>query len=200
MAGVWFLAGLASVWNGAEKSRKPADLAGWISAGAVTAAVALMFSGMGLVRIPMRPVSDDAYRYVREIEKEFQGQPANKILLDGGTWVYARDRVIMGDRVAAVNMLADSSSDVAFSAFLTRIAAKRYSKILVRNLHGPDFRYENSHWPKPGAIRKALLDNYRETGHIRAAIGPSGIIKWTDDPYQFGEIAILEPKIDSPEM
>jgi hypothetical protein len=193
LAGIWFLAGLASFWNGAGEPEKPAHMESWIRAGAVTVTVALMFNGMGLIRIPLWPISQDAYRYVREIEKEFQGQPAGKVLLDEGSWVYVRDRVIMGDRDPCICERGYSATG-DFSGFLSRIGARHYSKILVRHLHDTDFRYEHSLWPKPRGLREALLDNYRETGHIRAADGPKDVKNWTADPYLFGEITILEPK------
>jgi hypothetical protein len=196
MAMVWFLAGLASLWKSESESQKPAHLEGWIRAGAVTAAVALMFGGMGVVRIPLRPISDDCYRYVRDIEKEFQGLPANQVLLDLGTWVYVKDRVIMGDRAAAVG--SQSMGGIGdFSGFLSRIAAKRYSKILVRDFLGPDCWYEDYLWRKPSGIRQALLENYRETGRIPAAKGPMAVKNWAEDTHLFGEITILEPKANS---
>jgi hypothetical protein len=102
----------------------------------------------------------------------------------------------MGDRAACIGELGYAASG-DFSGFLSRIAAKRYSKILVRNLNDPHFWYDNSLWPKPRGLRTALLDNYRETGHIRAAEGPQDVKNWTADPYLFGEITILEPKTDS---
>jgi len=198
MAGVWFLAGLDSLRNSAGESQKPAYLEGWIRASAVTAIVPLMFGGTGLVRIPLRRISGDCYRYVHDIEKEFQGQPANRILLDAGTWVYLKDRVIMRDRAAAVcSQGMGGTGD--FSGFLSRIATKRYSKILVRDYHDPDFWYESFLWTKPRGIRQALLDNYRETGHIPAAKGPLAVKDWAEDPHFFGEITVLTPKTDSPQ-
>src|SRR5271169_1149818 len=37
---------------------------------------------MGLVWIALQPVSDGAYRYVRDIEKQFEAQPPGKALLE----------------------------------------------------------------------------------------------------------------------
>ena len=68
-------------------------------------------------------------------------------------------------------------------------ASKRYDQILVREFHEPDFWYDYSTWPKPSGIRQALLDNYGETGHIRAAKDSVA-----HDPYLFSEITVLEPK------
>jgi hypothetical protein len=193
IACVWFLAGLASVWKDILEPRQRALPEDWIRAGAVAASVALLFSGMGMMRIPLRPVSEDAYRYVRDIERQFQGQDASRVLLDSGTWVYAPNRVIMGDRADVLASQAITGGG-DFSGFLSRIAARHYSKILIRNLHEPDCWYENSLWPKPTGIRQALLDNYLETGHIRAAEGPTDVKNWAVEPHLFGEIAILQPK------
>ena len=196
LAGVWFMAGLTSVWDLATGSRTR-GAQDWIRAGALTATVALLFSGWGVIRIPLRPISEDAYRYVRDIEKEFQGQPASQILLDAGTWVYWKQRVIMRDRSPSIGERGYSGAG-DFSGILSRIAAKRYSKILVRDYHAPDFAYEHYLWAKPSGIRQAMLDNYREVGRIRAAEGPAAVKDWAEDPYFFGEIAILVPRANPP--
>jgi hypothetical protein len=104
----------------------------------MAAVVLLAFSGMGLVRIPLRPLSTDAYRYVHDIESQFRGSPADRILLDTGTWVYRKDRVVMKDRATSISTQASGDVDVDFSGFLSRLAAKRYSKILVRDFHQPN--------------------------------------------------------------
>jgi hypothetical protein len=198
MAGIWFLAALASLWRRPDAVSPDAGLTQrWIRMGAVSAIVALTFSGLGMVRIPLRPVSDDAYRYVNDIENEFRGMPPGKVLLDTGTWIYARDGVVMGDRASITGMLAMSRL-YAFDGFLSRIAAKRYSRILVHGLHAKDCWYENSLWPHPGGIRQALLDNYREVRQIPAAQGPKDVNNWAEDPHLFDEIAVLEPRGGTP--
>ncbi|MGD0201029.1 MAG: hypothetical protein ABSD27_09815, partial [Bryobacteraceae bacterium] len=197
MAGTWFLAGVTCLWEAASESERRPQAERWVRAGAMTAVVALMFSGMGLIRIPLRPVSDDAYRYVRDIEHEFEGQPPGKVLLDAGTWVYVKDRVIMGDRAPAIGEEGYANSG-DFSLFRSNIAAKRYSKILVRHLHRPDFWYENALWPKPSGLREALLESYRETGRIRATEPPQDVKHRAEDPYLSDEIAILERRSGSP--
>ena len=194
IAGIWFLAGLASLVEGAS-SNETTTFERWFRAVAVTAIVALTFSGMALIRIPLRPVSEDAYRYVRDIEKEFEGQPAGKILLDVGTWVYLKDRVVMGDRASAIG--EDGYANTGdLSGFISHIQSKRYAKILVRRLYEPDFWYDNALWPRPRGLRKVLLDSYRETRRIRAAAAPKDVKHWAEDPYLFDEISVLEPKPD----
>ncbi len=198
IAGVWFFAGLTSIWDTATGLSAVLPAEAWIRAGALTATVALMFSGMGLVRIPLRPISDDAYRYVRDIEKEFQGQPASRVLLDMGSWVYLKDRVIMGDRAPSIGERGFSQTG-DFSGILERIGSRRYSKILMRGFHDQDFVYDYYLWPKSSGIRKALLENYRETGLIRAVEPPFAVQNAGHDPYYFGRISILEPRITAPE-
>ena len=195
ISGVWLMAGLASVWESATALRNRAAER-WLRAAALTCAVALFFSGMGLVRIPVRALPADAYRYVRDIERQFEGQPANRVLLDAGSWVYMKDRVIMRDRAPAIGELGGTGTG-DFSGILSRIEAKHYSKILVRGFHASDFVYDYFLWSKSSGIRHGLLDNYRETGTIRAAEAYSYARNWAEDPYYFGEITILEPKTSS---
>lgn len=193
LAGVWFLAGLASVWTAIFESPSLDRMVPWMRAAAVTASVALLFSGMGLVRVPLRPLSPDAHRYVRDIEAQFRGEPADKILLDVGTWNYVPARVIMKDRAPVMDEEGYANNG-DFSGFTSRLAAKYYNKILVRGLYSSDFWYENALWPRPRGLRKAILDNYRETGKIRAADHAKDVKDGPEDPYLFGDISILEPR------
>lgn len=193
IAGVWFLAGLASIWDSATAWRERDKAEWWIRGSALTAAVMLFFSGLGLVRIPIRAIPQDAYRYVRDIESAFQGLPSRQVLLDAGSWTYLKDRVIVGDRAPAIGELGGTGTG-DFSGILSRISGKRYSRILVRGLHAPDFVYDYYLWPKSSGIRQALLENYRETGTIRGVKSEPYAQNWAEDPYYFGEITILEPR------
>jgi hypothetical protein len=192
LAVVWFVAGLASVWDSALALPKPA-LENWIRAAAMTAAVALTFSGLGFVRIPLRPIPDDAYRYVRDIEAQFQGLPARQVLLDLGTWRYIKEKAIVGDRATSIGDRGYSGAG-DYTGILTRIRSKHYSKIPVHGYRSFDFVYDYFLYPKPTGIRQALLDNYEETGKIRAVDGNPYLKDWAEDPFYFGEISILEPK------
>jgi hypothetical protein len=196
IAGVWFLTGLASVWDSATGPHGWDTTEQWIRAGALTISVLLFFSGLGLVRIPVRAIPNDAYRYVRDIEREFQGLPAKEVLLDAGSWTYLKERVIVGDRAPAIGELGGTGTG-DFSGTLSRISGKRYSRILVRGLHAPDFVYDYFLWSKSSGIRQALLDNYREVRTIRGVEANSFARNWAEDPYYFGEITVLEPKAGS---
>ena len=191
IASVWFLAASTVVWPEIFEARVSKFQAQkWLQAGAGLAIVCLLFSGLGVIRAPIRPFGDDAYRYVRQIEKEFDGQASESILLDMGTWIYARTGVIMRDRAPAIGERGISQTG-DFSGIIQRLNEKRYAKILVRNLHDPDFWYDNGNWTKSSGIRAALLDNYRESRKIEPVIaGPSAPYV----PYGFSEITILVPR------
>jgi hypothetical protein len=145
------------------------------------------------VKIPLQPISADTYRYVREIESQFAGQPADRVLLDTGTWIYRDDRIVMKDRATSISTLAAGDWDPDFSGFTSRLAAKRYIRILIRDFHQPNCWYDNAVWPRHRNLREVLMANYHEAGTIRAAEGPRDVKDWAEDPHLFSEITILEP-------
>jgi hypothetical protein len=185
IAGVWFLAALARLWPlRARLAPAGAWPVAWLRTGMVVGVTGLLLSGLGVVRIPLQPIPDDAYRYLRDIEQEFEGYPADRVLLDAGTWVYLDDQVVMKDRAPSIGERGYSQTG-DFSGILQRIEQRYYAKILVRNLHTPDFWYDYFLWEQPSGIRQALLDHYDEVGQIAPV----------DDPwYLFGEVSILTPK------
>lgn len=191
IAGVWFLAASTVIWPEIFDARvgmfEPQK---WLRAGAGLAVVCLLLSGLGVVRVPIRPFGDDAYRYVKQIEKEFDGQAPASILLDIGTWIYARSGVVMKDRAPAIGERGISQTG-DFSGIIQRLNEKHYAKILVRNLHDQGFLYDAERWTRSSGIRAALLDNYRESGKIEPVkLGPSAPYV----PYGFSEITILVPR------
>ena len=192
IAAIWFLAGLRSVWNQWFDSASSVSSRIWLEPVTAVVVIALTFSGLGFIRIPMRSFSDDAYRYVRDIEMEFQGQPSGRVLMDAGSWIYARDNVVMKDRAPCIGERGYSQTG-DFSGILGRIRNKQYTKILVRNLHEPDFWYDHFLWPKPSGIRDALLANYHQVRRIKPAASPLSLRDRAEDPYLFSEITVLAP-------
>ena len=189
IGGIWFMAGLARRWP-RDVSYLVATVRAqtWFRVGIAVATLVLLFNGLGLVRIPLRPIPQDAYRYLSEIEREFRNQPPESTLLDVGTWVYLKEGVVMKDRAVTIGERGYSGTG-DFSGILERLERKHYSKILVRNLHAPDFWYDHYLFSKPSNIRQAMLDNYHEQGKIPA-------VAWIDEgsrPYGFGEVTILVP-------
>ena len=190
IAGVWFLSAFAVLWNEMSDARAGVfETQKGLRVGARLAIFCLLLSGLGIVQVPVRTFGDDAYRYVREIETEFAGQVPENILLDMGTWIYARSGVVMKDRASPIGERGYSQTG-DFSGILQRLKEKRYAKIMVRNLHSPDFWYDHEIWDKSSGIRQALMDNYREIGKIEPVGGRN--IKHVS--YGFAEISILVPR------
>lgn len=191
LASIWFFAALIVGWQRLEASSRASNKPEtWLQAIVAVVALALTFSGLGIVRLPWKPFGEDAYRYVREIEAEFQGAPTARILLDLGTWVYLRSGVVMKDRVTTFGDRANGGSG-DFSAFRQRLARQEYDKILVRNLHSPDFWYDHALWPRSSGVRELLLASYVEVRCIEAVSGTSP--RWVA-PYGMEAVSVLVPR------
>lgn len=188
LAGLWLLAGLSKL-VAAHQGRR--DLSAWAHAAGAVAIAALSFSGLGVVRIPVPPLGD-TNPYLKNIERQFEGLPADRVLLDAGSWIYLPSNVVMKDRAPSIGERGYSGTG-DFTAILGRIQGRYYRKLLIRGLHSPDFWYDHAIWPKSSGIRAALQANYTETGSIPAL--PEGPLKNIGhDPYLCGEISILVPK------
>jgi len=191
LAGIWMAAALPLALDGIRDARQPfADRHVWLKTAAVMAVLVLSFSGFGFIRIPMSPLPDDSRRYVSAIEAEFGDGTVFDVLLDFGSWVYMKDRVVMKDRAVSIGERGYSQSG-DFSAMKQRLAAKAYRKILVRNLHAADFWYDHYLMPGSTGLREALLANYREVRTIKAVGG------WVSDrraPYGLSDVSVLVPR------
>jgi hypothetical protein len=193
LAGIWFMAALPKMWPRGDWRSSAEPWKPWVFTGIRVAVVLLLFAGLRVVRIPIPTFTDDVYRYVKDIEEQFEGQQADRILLDAGTWVYRKNPVIMKDRVATIGEQAWSET-ADFSGTLGRLRQKYYSKILVRNLHHPDFWYDSFVIRKPTGIKKVLLENYEEVGKIAGVEQPGSRNYRAESLYLFSEITILKPK------
>lgn len=186
IAGTWLLAAVAKIWSDAiavpVASASRVEL--WLRPALAAAVAVLALSGLHTVRIPTIPIPLDAERYVRQIEREFASADPRGVLLDVGTWVYAKDSIVMKDRAPSIGERGFSETG-DFSGILRRIQQRRYAKILVRSFHSDDFWYDHAMWAKPSGIRRALGEHYREVGTIPPVRG--------DSRYLFREISILIP-------
>jgi hypothetical protein len=145
-----------------------------------------------MIRLPVGPFSDDAYRYVGEIEKEFAGHAATNVLLDAGSWIYLRNRVVMKDRAPSIG--DRGYAEVGnFGPMIERLEQKRYAKILVRNFHSADLWYDHWLWRRSSQIRQALTRSYSEVRTIRRVAGSERI---EELDYLFSDISVLVPKPD----
>lgn len=191
IAGIWFIGLAVKVWqNFLPDSAGSIDFQDVLKSVIFVLIACFLFSGLGFVRIPIKPLSDDSYRYINEIEKEFEGETSDKILLDIGSWIYLKKNIIMKDRGIAFG--DRGYSEVGdFSGMIHRLNQKTYSKILVRNLHASDFIYDYWMWGKSSDIRKTILKNY----YVEHNILPVNKNAYEEHPYYFfDEINVLLPK------
>jgi hypothetical protein len=140
-----------------------------------------------------QPMSD-IYRYVREIEQEFEGIPPEQVLLDIGNWIYLRHSVLAKDRAVSLADQPPAGIYDNINLFVDRIKEKTYSKILIRDLHSPFFFYDWCYWEKSSGVRKALLEYYTEIRTISAIEGKTLPIFRR---IQAGPVSVLVPKDDS---
>ena len=192
IAGIWFIPAVMRLYptriTAPIKDISPQT---WLRTALLAAVLGLILNGLYVVRVPVKSLPDDVYRYIEEIEHQFSGQEKERVLLDAGTWVYTGEGIIMKDRAPSIGDrgLGDIGD---FSGIIGRIEDRYYSKILVRNLNSPDFWYDHYLWKNPSGIREALLENYQETGRIEAV---SSSVFGEEVQYLFQDISILEPDI-----
>ena len=160
LAGIWLCAALFCLWPRSVRAPEDRITNSWIPAGSALALAALAASGLGFVRIPLPAVTGQHERYAAAIEHEFEGVPAERLLLDVGSWMYVEPRVVMKDRGPAVGELGHNRVG-DFSALLERVKQRHYAKVLVRDYDTPEFVYEHFTWAVPSGIRDALRANYR---------------------------------------
>jgi len=187
LCGIWFLAALVRGWQWLDRAEPGRQLSSWARGLAVTAVVVLGWSGLGLIRVPTPVLPDDAARYMHQIEAAFAGQPTDRVLLDYGSWIYARHDLVMKDHAAPIGE-AGYTETADFSGILGRIATRYYRRILVRDYDSPEFTYDYYLWPRSSGIRAALEANYRVAGRIEAVQGRGPNPPW------FKTITILEPR------
>ncbi len=184
LAGIWLCAAAARLWPRGS-SRAPAA---WFEAGVAAAVLVLALQGLGAVRIPVPSLSAAHERYAAAIEREFEGEDASRVLLDAGTWVYLRPRVVMRDRSAPVGELGNNQVG-DFTGMLGRLQARHYRRILVRDLDTPELAYDHVLWARSSGIRAALLANYRVVRTIPGITERDGWSSpWTHP------LSVLEPR------
>ncbi len=188
LCGVWLLAALTRSWTALTAPRTGHPFMIWARAATALVAVMLTMSGLGLIRVPTPMLPDDARRYAAAIEHEFEGQPADHVLLDYGSWIYAKHGVVMKDHAAPIGE-AGFTGTADFSGILSRINSRYYSRILVRDYDSPEFTYDYMLWPRSSGIKAALEANYRVVRTIEAVQGRGGNPPW------FKTVTVLEPRL-----
>ncbi len=186
---IWFVAALAVGWRADEPDAAPLER--WTLQVAQLLTPLVIVGALQLYREPKGVVPGDFGRYVREIEREFAGLPTEKVLLDAGSWIYLRDGVLMQDRAAPVSLhIGLNQAEInhaALSETIERIRARKYVKILAREIDTPRTRYDFG--DRGSGVKQALLENYRIVRRIRAV---ENVTTWWP-LHLVAEIAVLEP-------
>jgi hypothetical protein len=178
-----FLAGLAVLWPEANPSPDLRAL-GWFRTLLLCLSVFLVFAGLHLTQGRPHPVQGDLFRYVQQIEKEFEDLPADRVLLDNGEWIYLKKNVLMKDRFP---ILVSERKREAYAPFLDRIRTRTYARILVHVL--PDGRFSYDIGPGRG-IGPEMLSNYREVRRIPRVVGMESWLYYTQS---MSDVVVLEP-------
>jgi hypothetical protein len=126
----------------------------------------------------------DVYRYIRDIEREFEGLPADKVLLGVGSWIYLREGVLQKDRAVSLADQPPAGTYTNFDVTTARLRQRTYDKLLLQNFHTPYFLYEWATWPRESGFRAAVLEHYDEVGTIEPAQG---------SPYVERDIQLADP-------
>src|SRR3990167_163608 len=203
---IWMLSALPGLWPTPKTSTNSEFplLNYWAHCALMVAVLLTIFTALHVVptldkneaRYWGRRPPPDVYRYISDIEREFEGLPADKVLLDIGNWIYLRHSVLAKDRAVS---LADQPCGGVYKNFdvmVSRIRNKTYEKILVRDFHSPFFLYDWTGWEKPSGVRKALLECYTEVRIIPAVEGDTQMLQQVRHT---GPVSVLIPKPDTNE-
>jgi hypothetical protein len=157
----------------------------------MVAAVVLGFSGMGLVRDLRNPIPQDFARYVAAIDEEFKEAPAERILMDFGSWPYLKDNVLMRDRGPSVALHVGANqptiNHAALRETISRIEHRVYDKILVRELDTDRSAYDFGN--RGSGVKAAILKRYHVVRRIPAV---RGIEQWWPKE-MIAEVLVLVP-------
>lgn len=193
---IFLVAVLRGYWPDAHGLERSGARLSAIAANLVT--VALVVTVMNVLRVlpagsfdirnwPPRRPAQDTYRYISEIEREFEGVPIESVLLDSGSWIYLKHSYLAMDRAGSVADQPPVGIYRNIERFVDRIQEGRYSRILVRNFHGPYFLYDWHDWPRPSGVREALQRHYDEVRII------PGVAERTGIPNAFtGPVSVFE--------
>jgi hypothetical protein len=189
IAACWFFPALLKFWPNAEQTKSFGEC---ITKEIIAvSAVILLFGALDLIRIPRNPVPPDFYRYVDDIEKEFVGFSPEKVLMDTGTWIYLRQKILMKDRADTVALWLGKNQDIDHALLaetIKRIREKTYDKILARQLDTDQSWYDFQ--DRGSGVKAAILANYQP---IRRVPAVQGIETWWPE-HLVSEILVLVPK------
>jgi hypothetical protein len=150
----------------------------WLVTGIILGLVLSYFAGLGYFQPRDYSISSDVSRYVRSIEKQYEGVPVQQVLMDTGDWIYLRNDVLMKDRGPLLAM-----HRVPHYGLIERIRNQEYARILLGRDRNGSYEYDPD---KTKGITNELLAQYQEVCRI-----PGVEQVWTNA--WLNEIVVLEP-------
>jgi hypothetical protein len=185
----WFLAGLVKIWP-----KEQVQKLWWesrIQEAVIAISIICLFGALNLIRVPLDPVPQDFFRYVGEIEQEFNGEDPSKVLLDYGTWIYLKRGVSMKDRSASVSLHVGKNQPInheILSSTIQRIQTQQYDKILARQLDTENTAYDFQ--DRGSGVKDAIFSSYREVRRISRV---ENVGKWWPK-HLIEEVLVFVPK------
>jgi len=191
LAAMWLAAGLMQLGSTQTHERWSTER------GVRFATLALLMlllstSGLSILRTPKATLPEDAYRYLEQVEAEFETADPRGVLLDLGSYVYLEDNIVMKDRASPIGERGSTDTGDLLGV-AERFANRHYEKLLLRNYRGQNFWYDHPTWPRSSGLREILEQNYRVVRTIPAVEGQEGM--WNRiPPYGFAEVSVLVPR------
>lgn len=145
--------------------------------------VLTLFAGLGFTRQQPLRVTPDLARYTQQVEQEFDGLSAERVLLDTGDWIYLPRGLVMKDR----SPMLLTHRVPYYSALLGRIRQHSYARILVHQLPDGVFWYDIG---LNRGIGNALLSSYHEVRRIPRV---RGMESWLYYNMMMSDVVVLEP-------
>ncbi len=179
----FFLAAVAKLWPVAEEAPTSRRAEGWAQVVLSCGVILAVFAGLGFTLGRPHPVTPDLFRYAHAIEREFEGQTPERVLLDIGDWVYLPGNVVMKDR----SSIFVTHRTPEHWKLIDRIRERAYARILLHVL--PDGRFSYDIGPGRG-IGKVVEQNYREVRRIPPAAGMEGWLYYNN---MMTEVVVFEP-------
>lgn len=181
VGGCFLLAALALLWPSAADSAVP-SAQHWLSVCLGLCAVFAVFAALGFTRKPALAVTPDLDRYVKDIEREFEGLPTQRVLLDIGDWIYLQHNVLMKDRLPIL-----VTHRTPHFGLVERVRRQEYARILVHMLSDGNFLYDIG---GGRGLTQELLARYHV---VRRIPGVRGMENWRYYNMSLNEISVLEP-------
>jgi hypothetical protein len=183
IAASFFLAAIATLWPRDDEPLQEPRAHAWLHLAVGGLGVVFVFAGLHFTAGRPHAISPDLSRYVQAIEREFDGQPVERVLLDSGDWFYLEHGVLMKDRVT---LLLNQTPSTHFG-LADRIQNRYYRRILVHRGKGRKISYDMG---RGRGFTPELEQYYRE---VRRIPGVEGMEDWPYYDTMLTDVVVFEP-------